>query len=182
MRTALISSLALLLAGSALAQRAGPSLDEQLKSARAEQAAADNEAQRLERIAAKAQSEADRIRAQQAAAAQAIESAEARIVRRCRDAISIGLCRRAPSRARRGTAAGFVASRRACRNGPSPAASRARRRREHGRVVKVRILLDSEFLRATALGPGAFPRNCGARPPSAARADRGARRNGAQPA
>jgi len=79
MRTALTSSLALLLAGSAFAQQAGPTLDEQLKSARAEQAAADKEARRFAGFAAKAQNEADRLRAQQAAAAQAIESAEARI-------------------------------------------------------------------------------------------------------
>jgi len=67
-----------LLAGSALAQ-AGESLDGQLKAARTEQATAEAETARLEHVAAKAQGEADRLHAQQAAAAQAIEAAEARI-------------------------------------------------------------------------------------------------------
>ena len=79
MRTVLALLLCLSLAGSALAQDGGTSLDAQLNAARAEQTAADREAQRLDRIAAKAQNEADRLRAQQAAAAQAIEAAEARI-------------------------------------------------------------------------------------------------------
>jgi len=77
--TLVIIALPLLLAGSALAQDAGPPLDEQVRAARAEQAAANAEAAKLEKLAAKAQGEADRLRAQQAAAAQGIEAAEARI-------------------------------------------------------------------------------------------------------
>jgi murein hydrolase activator len=78
-RTALALLLCSLLGGSAIAQDADPPLDAQLNAARTEQVAADKEAQRLEQVAAKAQNEADRLRAQQAAAAQAIEAAEARI-------------------------------------------------------------------------------------------------------
>ncbi len=54
-------------------------LDEQLKQARSEQAAAEAQAARLEQAAASARGEADRLHAQQAAAAQSIEAAEARI-------------------------------------------------------------------------------------------------------
>ena len=75
----IIFTLPMLLAGSALAQNAGPPLDDQLKAARTEQAAADAETARLEKLAANAKNEADRLRAQQAAAAQGIEAAEARI-------------------------------------------------------------------------------------------------------
>lgn len=70
--------LALAVAGSAPAQQPNP-FDAQLKQARAEQAAAEVRAAKLERVAAQARSEADRIHAQQAAAAQAIEASEARI-------------------------------------------------------------------------------------------------------
>jgi septal ring factor EnvC (AmiA/AmiB activator) len=78
MRAAIALLLCLLLGGSASAQ-VGESLDSQLKAARAEQAAAEAETSRLDGIAAKARNEADRLHAQQAAAAQAIEAAEARI-------------------------------------------------------------------------------------------------------
>jgi septal ring factor EnvC (AmiA/AmiB activator) len=54
-------------------------LDQALKQARAEQASADVETARLEGIAAKAQGDAQRFSAEQAAAAEAIEAAEARI-------------------------------------------------------------------------------------------------------
>jgi septal ring factor EnvC (AmiA/AmiB activator) len=50
-----------------------------LKSAVAEQSAAEAQARRLEAVAGRARNEADRLRAQQAAAAQGIEAAEARI-------------------------------------------------------------------------------------------------------
>src|SRR3954468_1500854 len=79
MRAALALMLCPLLAGSALAQVGGQSLDSQLKAARGEQAAAEAETARLDQIAARARNEADRLHAQQAAAAQAIEAAEARI-------------------------------------------------------------------------------------------------------
>jgi septal ring factor EnvC (AmiA/AmiB activator) len=79
MRAALALLLCPLLAGSALAQDASQPLDAQLRAARAEQRAAEAETAKLERVAAKAQNQADRLRAQQAAAAQAIEAAEARI-------------------------------------------------------------------------------------------------------
>ena len=67
------------LTASAFAQNAGEPLDAALKQALAEQAAAQAETAKLERLAAQARTEADRLRAQQAAAAQAIEGAEARI-------------------------------------------------------------------------------------------------------
>ena len=68
-----------LLAASALAQDLGQPLDAQLRQAEAEQATAEKQAARLEGIASKARSDAERLHAEQAAAAQAIEAAEARI-------------------------------------------------------------------------------------------------------
>lgn len=68
-----------LLVGSALAQEGGQPLDQALKQAEAEQAAAQAQAAKLEQAASQAKSEADRLHAQQAAAAQAIEAAEAQI-------------------------------------------------------------------------------------------------------
>jgi septal ring factor EnvC (AmiA/AmiB activator) len=76
---ALALALYLLLAASAVAQGGGQPLDTALKAALAEQANADAETNRLEQAAAKAQNEAGRLHAQQAAAAQAIQAAEARI-------------------------------------------------------------------------------------------------------
>jgi septal ring factor EnvC (AmiA/AmiB activator) len=67
------------LTASAFAQSAGEPLDTALKQALAEQAAAQAETAKLERLAAQARTEADRLHAQQAAAAQDIEAAEARI-------------------------------------------------------------------------------------------------------
>jgi septal ring factor EnvC (AmiA/AmiB activator) len=54
-------------------------MDEELRQARAEQAAAEAEAARFQQVATQARDEASRLRAQQEAAAQAIEAAEARI-------------------------------------------------------------------------------------------------------
>ena len=68
-----------LLASSAPAQQAGGSLETALQKARAEQAQAEAEASRLAQQASKAQGEAQRLHAEQAAAAQAIDAAEARI-------------------------------------------------------------------------------------------------------
>ena len=69
----------LLVAASApLAQPVTP-LDAQLAQARAEQAAADAQTRRLEQVASNARGEAERLQAQQAAAAQALEASEARI-------------------------------------------------------------------------------------------------------
>ena len=68
-----------LLGASAIAQSANEPLDAALRQALAEQAAADREAHRLEQSASKARTEADRLHAEQAAAAQAIDAAEARI-------------------------------------------------------------------------------------------------------
>jgi septal ring factor EnvC (AmiA/AmiB activator) len=68
-----------LLAASAPAQPDAQPLDQALREARAEQASAEAETARLERAAASARNDADRLRAQEAAAAQAIEAAEARI-------------------------------------------------------------------------------------------------------
>ena len=69
----------LLLAASAPVPSPAEPLDAALQRARAEQAAADKETRRFERIAGTAQSEAARFQAREAAAANAIESAEARI-------------------------------------------------------------------------------------------------------
>jgi len=68
-----------LLAGSALAHSGGEPLDAALRQALAEQAAAQAETEKLEKVASQARTEADRLHAEQAAAAQAIEAAEARI-------------------------------------------------------------------------------------------------------
>jgi len=68
-----------LVTASALAQDGGLPLDAALKAALAEQSSADAETARLEQAANKARTEAERLHAQQAAAAQAIEAAEARI-------------------------------------------------------------------------------------------------------
>src|SRR6478736_4480437 len=78
-RLALALLLCPLVTASAVAQEGGMPLDAALKSALAEQSSADAETARLEQTAAKARTEADRLHAQQAAAAQAIEAAEARI-------------------------------------------------------------------------------------------------------
>ncbi|MEA3057607.1 MAG: murein hydrolase activator [Sphingomonadales bacterium] len=75
----LLIFLPLLAAASAPVQPAGVPLETQLRQARAEQSAAEAEAARLEQISAKAIGEAARLRAEQAASAQNIEAAEARI-------------------------------------------------------------------------------------------------------
>lgn len=69
----------LLVAASAPAQPQGPTLDQQIEQARAEQASAEARTAQLEKAAANARSEAERLRVDQAAAAEAIEAAEARI-------------------------------------------------------------------------------------------------------
>ena len=76
---ALVLALSPFLAGSAAALDGAQELDAQIKSAMAEQAAAEAQAAKLEQAASGAQNQADRLRAQQAAAAQGIEAAEARI-------------------------------------------------------------------------------------------------------
>lgn len=78
-RFALVLLLCPLLAASAIGQARGDPLDAALKAALSEQANADAETARLEQAASKAQNEASRLHAQQAAAAQAIQAAEARI-------------------------------------------------------------------------------------------------------
>jgi septal ring factor EnvC (AmiA/AmiB activator) len=69
----------LLLATSAPVPTPATPLDSALRQARAEQAAADALTRRFERVAMGAQSDAARLQARQAAAANAIEAAEARI-------------------------------------------------------------------------------------------------------
>jgi murein hydrolase activator len=76
---ALALILSPLLAASAIAQDSGQPLDAALKQALAEQAAADAQTAKLEQAAAQAKGEADRLHAQEAAAAQGIDAAEARI-------------------------------------------------------------------------------------------------------
>ena len=68
-----------LVAASALAQDRGTTLDTELRQALSEQAAAEKQTSMLEQVAARAKGEADRLRAEEAAAAQAIDAGEARI-------------------------------------------------------------------------------------------------------
>jgi septal ring factor EnvC (AmiA/AmiB activator) len=68
-----------LLAASAPAPQQAPTLDQALKDAQAEQAAAEAETARLEKAADAARGKAEQLHAEEAAAAQAIEAAEARI-------------------------------------------------------------------------------------------------------
>jgi septal ring factor EnvC (AmiA/AmiB activator) len=75
----LIFALPLLAAASAPVQPVGPTLGQQLQQAKAERAAAESAAAKLQQEAARAQNGLDRLRAEQAASAQAIEAAEARI-------------------------------------------------------------------------------------------------------
>jgi septal ring factor EnvC (AmiA/AmiB activator) len=78
-RFALALLLAPLVAASAPALPQAQPFDAALKQARSEQASAEAETERLEQAASKARNQAERLRADQAAAAQAIEAAEARI-------------------------------------------------------------------------------------------------------
>jgi septal ring factor EnvC (AmiA/AmiB activator) len=78
-RPVLVLLLCPLIGASAFAQQGGMPLDTALKAAEAEQAAADAQAAKLEQAASSARNEADRLHAEQAAAAQAIDAAEARI-------------------------------------------------------------------------------------------------------
>ena len=80
MRRALFAlALCPLVAASALAQGGAKPLDAALASARGEQASAEAEAARLDKLAGQARGEAERLHAEQTAAAQAIEAAETRI-------------------------------------------------------------------------------------------------------
>ncbi len=75
----LLVLLPLLAAASAPVRPAAVVLDQELKRARQEQAAAEAQAARLGEAAAKAEGDVARLRAEQAASAQALEAAEARI-------------------------------------------------------------------------------------------------------
>jgi len=79
LRFALLMMLPLFAAASAPVQTEGVSLDRRLQQAKAEQVDAEAQAARLEKAAAQARGEAGKLRAEQAASAQAIEAAEARI-------------------------------------------------------------------------------------------------------
>jgi murein hydrolase activator len=78
-RYAIALLLTPLLAGSVPAQPEAQPLEQALRQARAEQASAEAQTAKLEQAAASARNEADRLRAEQAAAARAIDAAEARI-------------------------------------------------------------------------------------------------------
>src|SRR6185503_8579338 len=78
-RLAILLILAPLLAASGPVQPQGMTLDTTLREARAEQASAEAEAARLGRIADHARGEAAQLQAREAAAAQALQAAEARI-------------------------------------------------------------------------------------------------------
>jgi septal ring factor EnvC (AmiA/AmiB activator) len=71
--------LPLLAAASAPVQPVAPTLDQQLRLARLEQAAAERQAAALGDAASRARGDVERMRAEQAASAQAIEAAEAHI-------------------------------------------------------------------------------------------------------
>ena len=75
----LLACPALLAASAPIAPDAPPPLDAQLRQARAEQASAEREAVRLGVAADQARGDLAKLRAEQAASAQAIEAAEARI-------------------------------------------------------------------------------------------------------
>ena len=75
----LLVAVPLLLAASAPVQPVSETVDEALKRARAEARAADAQVRKLEQAAEQARGEAARLHAQQAAAAEAIAAAEARI-------------------------------------------------------------------------------------------------------
>ena len=75
----LLIALPLLAATSAPVQPVSVPLDTQVQQARAEQSAAEAQAAKLEKVAAGARGEAERLHAEQAAAAQNIEAAEARM-------------------------------------------------------------------------------------------------------
>jgi len=79
MRSIVLISTPLLLAASAPVLPQAQPLDRDLQQARAEEASAEAETRRLETAALQARGEAERLRAGPAAAAQAIEAAEARI-------------------------------------------------------------------------------------------------------
>ncbi len=78
-RLAILLILAPLLAASGPVQPQGMTLDAALREARTEQASAEAEAARLDRIADQARGEAAQLQAREAAAAQALQAAEARI-------------------------------------------------------------------------------------------------------
>lgn len=78
-RLAILLILAPLLAASGPVQPQGMTLDAALREARAEQASAEAQAARLGRIADQARGEAAQLQAREAAAAQALQAAEARI-------------------------------------------------------------------------------------------------------
>jgi len=78
-RVWMLIGLPLLAAASVPVQRPPTLFDNDIRNARAEQAAAEAQAAKLEKTAAQARDEASRLRAEQQAAAQAIEIAEARI-------------------------------------------------------------------------------------------------------
>jgi septal ring factor EnvC (AmiA/AmiB activator) len=75
----LLLAVPLLLAASAPVQQETETVDQALKRARIEAGAADRRVERLEQAAGRARGEAARLRAQQAAAAEAISAAESRI-------------------------------------------------------------------------------------------------------
>jgi septal ring factor EnvC (AmiA/AmiB activator) len=79
MRALLVLAVPLLIAASAPVLPEGESIDAALKRATAEAAASDARGRQLEQAAGKARDDASRMRARQAAAAEAIAAAEARI-------------------------------------------------------------------------------------------------------
>lgn len=133
-----------LLAASALAQGGVQPLDAALQSARGEQAAAEAEAARLDKLASQARSEADRLQAEQAAAAQGIEAAESRITTadaRLRLAAALMTAHRAQLERQQRPVASLLAGLALMARRPPLLALADRGSTDE--FVKVRILLDS---------------------------------------
>lgn len=134
------------LAAAASAPVASPAdpLTIELNRARAEQAAAEAEASRLERAAGKARDEADRLRARQAAAAQEIAASEARITAadaRLRLIASYVEARRARLQSEQQPVAALLAGLAVMADRPPLLAIADRGGTDE--LVKVRVLLDS---------------------------------------
>ena len=135
----------LLLATSAPVRPQGETLDSALKRARAEQGSAEIEARRLEQVAAKARSDVDRLQAKQAAAAQAIEAAEARITAadaNLRLVSAAAELRRSELRREQGPIASLLSGLAMMARRP-PLLALADSNTGTDELVKVRVLLDS---------------------------------------
>lgn len=141
----LLLPLPLLIAASAPVQPGGLSLDRQLQQARSEQAQSEAQATRLAQAAARAQGKVQRLRAEQAASAQAIDAAEARITAadvRLRLADAYVLAHRAVLAEQQRPVSSLLAGLAIMAQRP-PLLAIADRQASVDQLVEVRILLDS---------------------------------------